>query len=138
MKKSIVCISILVSVVLLVGASLTDSYAGTSNEIATKSNNRQAMPKVDKNAVAIASAITGPISGRFRAGEHEVMITKQTKIYKNGKGMIDQGTFLSNAPVYIIGIARDGVVYAQLVIVSDSKESVKGGPVRKLGPDEPR
>jgi hypothetical protein len=52
--------------------------------------------------------------------------------------MIDQGTFLSKAPVYIIGVVRDGVVYAQLVIVSDSKKSVRGGPVRMLGPDEPR
>lgn len=138
MKKSIVCISVLVSVVLLVGVSLTDSYAGTSNEIATKRNNSKAMPKMDKNAVAIASTVTGPLKGSFRAGDYEVMITKQTKIYKNGKGMIDQGTFLSNAPVYIIGVARDGVVYAQLVIVSDSKKSVRGGPVRMLGPDEPR
>jgi hypothetical protein len=51
--------------------------------------------------------------------------------------MIDTGTFLTNAPVYVIGVQRDGVVYAQLVIVSDSKNPVKGGPVRKLGPDEP-
>jgi hypothetical protein len=138
MKKSIICISVLVSVVLLVGASLTDSYAGTSNEIATKRDNWQSKPKADKNAVTIASTVSGPISGRVRAGKYEVMITKRTTIYKNGKGMIDQGTYLSNAPVYIVGVARDGVVYAQLVIVSDSKNSVKGGQVRKLGSDEPR
>jgi hypothetical protein len=136
MKKNIVCISILVSLVLLVGASLTDSYAGAANEIATKRQSWKSMPTVDKNSVAIASTHSGPISGRFRAGEHEVMITKHTSIYKNGKGMIDRGTFLSNAPVYIIGVAKDGVVYAQLVIVSDSKESVRGGTVRKLGPNE--
>lgn len=138
MKKNIVCISIFVSVVLLVGASLTDSYAGTANEFAAKRHNWKSTPTVDKNSVAIASTFSGSISGRFRAGDYEVMITKHTSIYKNGKGMIDQGTFLSNAPVYVIGVLKDGVVYAQLVIVSDSKETVKGGPVRKLSPDEPR
>jgi hypothetical protein len=137
MKKSIVCISTLVSVVLLVGVSLTSSYADTSNDFATKRHNSRAMPKMDKNAVAIAGTFSGSLSGRFRTGDHVVMITKQTAIYKSGKGLIDQGTFLSKAPVYIIGVARDGVVYAKLVIVSDSMQSVTGGSVRKLSPDEP-
>jgi hypothetical protein len=94
-------------------------------------------PKDTKGAVAIAGVVSGSLSGRFRAGGYEVIVTKHTRVYKNGKGKIDQGTFLANAPVYIIGIARDGVVHAQLVIVSDSKKPVEGGPVRVLAPDEP-
>jgi hypothetical protein len=51
--------------------------------------------------------------------------------------MLDRGTFLSNAPVYIIGVAKDGVVHANLVVVSDPKTSDRGGRVRVVGSDEP-
>jgi len=138
MKKSILYISAIACVVLLVGASLTDSHAGTSNEIATKRIDSKSAPKDQKDTVAITGVVSGTLKGRFRAGNHEVMVTKHTRVYKNGRGLIDPGTFLSNAPVYIIGVARDGVVYAQLVIVSDSKTSVEGGKVRRIGRDEPR
>jgi hypothetical protein len=137
MRKIIICISTLVCVVLLFGASLTDSYAGTSNEIATKRMDPKNAPKDAKDTVAISGTVSGSLQGRIRASGREVMITKRTKIYKNGMGMIDQGTFLSKAPVYIIGVVRDGVVYAQFVIVSDEKKTDKGGSVRRLSPDEP-
>jgi len=128
----------MVCVVLLGGASLTDSYAGTSNEIVTNRIDSKSAPKDQKDSVAITGTVSGSLTGGFRVGNREVMVTNRTRVYKNGEGLIDRGRFLSNAPVYIIGVARDGVVYAKLVIVSDSKTSVRGGPVRRIGRDEPR
>jgi hypothetical protein len=122
---------------LLVGFTLTDGHAGTSNNFSAKPFDSKTGPTVAKGVVAITGTVSGSLSGRSRIGDHEVMVSKHTSVYKNGEGMIDTGTFLTNAPVYVIGVQRDGVVYAQLVIVSDSKNPVKGGPVRKLGPDEP-
>jgi hypothetical protein len=138
MKKSILCISATVCVVLLGGASLTDSYAGTSNEIVTNRIDSKSAPKDQKDTVAITGTVSGSLTGRFRAGNYEVVVTNHTSVYKNGMGLIDPGTFLSKAPVYIIGVARDGVVYAKLVIVSDSKKPERGGPARRIGADEPR
>jgi hypothetical protein len=137
MKKSIFCISVLTCVVLLVGFTLTDGHAGTSNDFSGKPFDYKTGPKVSKDVVVVTGTVSGSLDGRLRLGNREVMVSEHTGVYKNGKGMIDTGTFLTKAPVYIIGVLRDGVVYAQLVIVSDSKKPVKGGPVRKLGPDEP-
>jgi hypothetical protein len=137
MKRNILCISILVFAVLFIGSSLTDSYAGTADDRAVKNRDSKAKPKMDKNAVVVTGTVTGPLQGRVRTGDRDVMITKQTRIYKPGKGMLDRGTFLSNAPVYIIGVAKDGVVHANLVVVSDPKTSDRGGRVRVVGSDEP-
>jgi hypothetical protein len=128
----------MVCVVLLGGASLTDCYAGTSNEIVTKRIDSKSAPIDQKDTVAIASTVSGSLNGQFRAGKYQVRVTDRTKVYQTGRGMIDTGAFLSNAPVYIIGVARNGVVHARLVIVSDSKKAERGGPVRVIGPDEPR
>lgn len=138
MRKITLCTSVSFCVVFLVGALLTDAFAGVSKGSANRGQAGKYAPRDSKDAVAIAGTVSGSLRGRQRIGGRDVMITEHTNVYKTGEGMIDRGRFLANAPVYVIGVAKDGVVYAQLVIVSDSKQPGKVEPVRVVGPDEPQ
>lgn len=132
MKRTILCISALVSVVLLTAGLPDAGQAGTlKNPVRTSGG-----PVVSKNTVIVTGTISGSLQGRIQPGGRNVEITDQTRIYKNGKGSIEKGTYVAKAPVYVVGVKRDGKIYAVMIIVSDSRTDARGGEVRKLGPDE--
>jgi len=113
-----------------------DSQAGTSQDNERTWGDSKSGPTIAKNSVVITGTISGSLQGRIRPGGREVLITKQTRIYRTGKGSIRQGTFLAKSPVYVIGTMKNGTVYANMVVVSDPKTDERGGKVRKLGPNE--
>jgi hypothetical protein len=122
---------------LLIAVVTNDGVAGTSKQIVKDGNGKIKGPHQGKNTVTITGTVSGSLQGRIRVANRDVVITKQTRIYRTGKGLVDQGTLVTRSPVYVIGMTRDGTTYATLVIVSDPKVSSKGGPVRVLDPDEP-
>jgi hypothetical protein len=134
MKKGIFGICVLALVVLLAGVVYDDGSANTNDRAVRKGG--KALE--NKDVVTIAGTVSGSLQGRIRVGARDVEITKQTRIYKTGKGSIDYGSIVRNAPVYIYGVKGEKGTYARLVIVSDSKERKDGGAVRKLDPNEPR
>ena len=137
MKRIIISICAVALVGLLIAVVTNDGVAGTSKQMVRDGNRTIKGPHQGKNTVTIAGTISGTLQGRIRVADREVVITKQTRIYRTGKGLIDQGTLVTRSPVYVIGTTRDGTTYATLIIVSDPKVSSKGGPVRVLDPDEP-
>lgn len=139
MNRNIFCICTLVSAVLLAAVLPVDGYAGTSQgKVKSLSNSKAAPPVVGKNTIVVSGVVSGSLQGRIRpSGGREVVITKRTRIYRTGMGSIDQGTYLSSSPVYVIGVVKRGVVYANMIIVSDPKKNEPGGKVRKLGANEP-
>jgi hypothetical protein len=137
MKRNIVFISALVSVVLLTVGLPVAGQAGTSDNSKTTRDKSGSRPMIAKNSVVVNGTISGSLQGRIKIGGRDVEITDQTRIYKNGKGSIDRGTYVVKAPVYVVGTMRDGKIYAVMVVVSDSRTNDTGGKVRKLSPDEP-
>ncbi len=137
MKRIIISICAVVLVGLLIAVVTNDGVAGTSKQMVRDGNGTIKGPHQGKNTVTITGTVSGSLQGRIRVADREVVITKRTRIYRTGKGLIDQGTLVTRSPVYVIGTTRNGTTYATLVIVSDPKVSSKGGPVRALDPDEP-
>lgn len=137
MKKIISSICAVVLMGLLIAVVTNDGVAGTSKQMVRDGNGTIKGPHQGKNTVTIAGTISGTLQGRIRVAGRDVVITKQTRIYRTGKGLIDHGTLVTRSPVYVIGTTRDGTTYATLIIVSDPKVSSRGGPVRVLDPDEP-
>ncbi len=138
MKRNILCICALVSAVLLTSGLPTAGQAGSSRDNSKTRSKSGSGPMIAKNSVVVTGTISGSLQGRIRpSGGREVMITDQTRIYKTGKGSIKRGTYVVKAPVYVIGVERDGKIHAVMIIVSDSRTNDTGGKVRKLSPDEP-
>lgn len=136
MNRNILGIYAIVLAVLLAGIVTDDGVAGTSDKAVKKGTGSFSRPEA-RTAVTVAGTLSGSLQGQIRLSGREVVITKQTRIYRTGKGLIKYGSLVTNSPVYVIGDSRDGVTYARLVVVSDRKERKKGGEVRKLSPDEP-
>ena len=136
MKRIIISICAVALVGLLIAVVTNDGVAGTSKQMVRDGNGTIKGPHQGKNTVTIAGTISGTLQGRIRVADREVVITKQTRIYRTGKGLIDQGTLVTRTPVYVIGTTRNGTTYATLIIVSDPRVSSKGGPVRVLDPSE--
>jgi len=137
MKRNILCICALVSAVLLTSGLPDVGQAGTSQDNEKTRDKSGSGPMISKNSVVVSGTISGSLQGRIRTGGREVVITDQTRIYKTGKGSIKQGTYVLKAPVYIVGVERNGRVHAVMIIVSDSRTNDTGGKVRKLSPNEP-
>jgi hypothetical protein len=138
MSRNTLCICALVSAVLLTAGLPVDGYAGTSHGKLKSMSDSKATPFVGKNTIVVSGVVSGSLQGRIRPTRgREVVITEQTRIYKTGKGPISRGTYLANSPVYIVGVVKRGVVYADMIIVSDPKKDERGGKVRKLGAKEP-
>jgi hypothetical protein len=137
MKRNILSISALVSVVLLAVSLPVAGQAGTSQDSKKTTGKTRSGPVVSPNSVVVTGTISGSLQGRIKPGGRTVEITDQTRIYKNGKGAIERGTYVVKAPVYVVGVKRDGKIYAVMIIVSDSRTDNRGGKVRKVGPDEP-
>ncbi len=137
MKRNILCICALVSAVLLTSGLPTVGQAGTSQDNEKTRGKSGSGPMIAKNSVVVTGTISGSLQGRIRPGGRDVVITDQTRIYKTGKGSIKRGTYVVKAPVYVVGVERDGKIHAVMIIVSDSRTNDTGGKVRKLSPDEP-
>ena len=137
MKRNILCICALVSAVLLTSGLPAVGQAGTSRDNEKTTGKSRSGPMISKNSVVVSGTISGSLQGRIRPGGREVVITDRTRIYKTGKGSIKQGTYVVKAPVYVVGVERDGRIHAVMIIVSDSRTNDTGGKVRKLSPDEP-
>jgi hypothetical protein len=137
MKRNILCICALVSAVLLTSGLPAVGQAGTSRDNEKTTGKSGSGPMISKNSVVVSGTISGSLQGRIRTGGREVVITDQTRIYKTGKGSIKRGTYVLKAPVYIVGVERNGRVHAVMIVVSDSRTNDTGGKVRKLSPDEP-
>ncbi len=137
MKRIIISICAVALVGLLIAVVTNDGVAGTSKQMVRDGNGTIKGPHQGKNTVTITGTVSGALQGRIRVADRDVVITKQTRIYRTGKGLIDRGTLVRRSPVYVIGTTRDGTTYATLIIVSDPKVSSRGGPVRVLDPDEP-
>lgn len=136
MNRNILGICAIVLAVLLTGIFTDDGVAGTSDRAAKKGSGSFALPEAQKS-ITVSGTLSGSLQGRIQLSGREVVITKQTRIYRTGKGLISYGSLVTDSPVHVIGLARDGVTYARLVVVSDRKERKKGGAVRKISPDEP-
>ena len=137
MKRNILCICALVSAVLLTSGLPDVGQAGTSRDNEKTRDKSGSGPMISKNSVVVSGTISGSLQGRIRTGGREVVITDQTRIYKTGKGSIKRGTYVVKAPVYIVGVERNGRVHAVMIVVSDSRTNDTGGKVRKLSPNEP-
>lgn len=132
MKKSILCICSLLLVATLAG----QGFAETRERTVTRGRDSME-PWQSNDAVTVSGTVHGSLQGVVRVGGREVVITKQTRIYKTGRGSIDQGTMVTNTPVYVMGVVRNGKTYARLVIVSDRKSQERSGVVRVIPPGEP-
>jgi hypothetical protein len=86
-------------------------------------------------SVTVVGTYTGALTGNVRVGSREVVISKQTRIYKTDRGMLRGGARVVDSPVYIICKKQRGKLLAQLVIVSNTRISGQKGDAGVLSPD---
>ena len=123
-------------VTLLAAAVFADSYARVSSRRSIKGTDYSiANPRAQKT-VTFSGITSGTLRGQIRAGNHDFVITKDTRIYKAGEGALEVGTFIVDTPVYAVCIKKNNVAYAKLVIVSNRRSS-GDGVAGTLDPDEP-
>jgi hypothetical protein len=131
MKKYTLVVFAVAFAILLAGFVVDDSFAERSKRLKKEHDPRT------NNVVTMSGMVTGTLRGSIRVNRNEIILTKDTSIYRTGKGMIRQGSYVRETPVYVIGYTEEGRTYATMLIVSDPKNNGKGGPVRILDPDEP-
>lgn len=135
MKRKYFGICVLLVSILLTSAAVYDGYAGDVERKVTRGGAN--FGKMLKNGVTAAGDFSGSLRGQIRVGNHQFVITKDTRIYKTGKGLIDRGKHFSNAAIYVSGIQKKNVNYARIVIVTDKKSgSGNGSGAGELKRDE--
>ena len=107
MNRNILSICAFVLAVLLAGIVTDDGVAGTSDKAVKKGAGSFSRPEA-RTAVTVAGTLNGSLQGQIRLSGREVVITKHTRIYRTGKGLIEYGSLVTNSPVYVIGDAREG------------------------------
>lgn len=131
MKKYVLSIFAMLLAIVLTGFVFDSSFAERSKRVWTEDGPRK------NNVVTMSGMVTGSLRGSIRVNRNEVILTEETRIYKTDKGMIRQGAYVRNTPVYVIGYSRDDRTYATLLILSDRKNERRGADVIVLDPDEP-
>ena len=120
---------------LIAGAFATDGIADGKDR---KSDQNKRMNR-SPNSFALSGVYSGSLKGTINLGGQEIVITRNTRVYKTGKGMVDHGRYLSNTPIYVTGKMKSDRGYARLVIVSD-RQSSSGGDgsegISEVGPDD--
>jgi len=143
MKSKILCIAAITTSILLAGAVLESRSAGAAKRAqrATTSSDHQAIAvRGVNNSVSVSGPFTGKLEGKIQVGDHEIVITKNTRIYQVGFGLVDVGTRVSDTSLYVSGVARKEATVAKLIIISnyDGGSNQDGGEAGELDSDEPR
>jgi len=127
--------TILFAAILMLSVSPGDRPFASPNAGGAGDDYSITKPRSQKTTT-ISGITRGTLEGRVRAGNSYFVITKDTRIFKNGQGPIEMGTFVVDTPVYAVCVVHKNVAYAKLVIVSDRRTSGKG-TAGILDPNEP-
>ncbi len=140
MKKITVCICVFVVSILLIGVLSDGSIAGTKNKARRGDGLKFSAPAI-KGSVVYSGMFSGEKKRKIHLNGQTIMITKNTRIFKTGEGLVEKGgIYVSNSQIYVAAVARKNGVYAKTIIVSDPVESatVEGKDAGVLDQDEPR
>lgn len=70
---------------------------------------------------AVAGTFTGTLYGSVSVGGRLVLITKKTTIFEAGSGAVERRVRVADAPVYITGKTRRGVLVADVVVINGGR-----------------
>ncbi len=143
MKSKILCTVAITISILLAGALLESGSAGDVKRAqrATTSSDHQAIAvRGAKDAVTVSGPFTGKLEGKIQVGDDQIVITKNTRIYQVGFGLVDVGTRVTDTSLYVSGVARKEATVAKLVIISsyNGGSNQDGGEAGELDSREPR
>jgi len=143
MKSKILCIAAITISILLAGAVLESRSAGAAKRAqgaATSSDHQAVAVRGVNHSVSVSGLFTGTLAGKIHVDDQEVVITKNTRIYKVGFGLVDVGTRVADTSLYVSGVARKEATVAKLIIISsyDGGSNQDGGEAGELDSREPR
>lgn len=127
MNKSFLGTSTLILVILTAGLVFDAGSAAASGRGSRKSSRTAIHNPGGKGRIAVAGIVSGSLEGRVKVGNTEVLITKETRLYKSGKGAVKRGDFVVKTPIYVTCERKNGVNYAKLVVIAAGQASDRGG-----------
>ena len=86
----------------------------------------------------MSSIYSGTLQGTIRVAGRDIVITKKTRIFEVGKGLVDFGILVTDSPIYVSAAKRGDAFYARSVIVSHRTRDGEQGKTGVLDPGEPR
>ena len=143
MKRKILCTAAITISILLAGAVLESGSAGAAERAqraATSSDHQAIAIRGVNNGVSVAGLFTGTLEGKIQVGDRQIVITKNTRIYEVGFGLVDVGTRVADTSLYVSGVERKEATVAKLIIISsyNGGSNQDGGEAGELDSREPR
>jgi hypothetical protein len=121
----------LVTGILLASLLATLAPAGAA---AAGNNDRPRQPRELKRTgddFAVAGTFTGTLDGSVTVGGRTVLITEKTTVFEAGTGAAKRRVRLTDAPVYITGKMRRGVLVASVVVITGGKSPGRSTPLTR-------
>jgi hypothetical protein len=112
LRKQLFCI-IAAALVASTGFIAVVAKADTNKKIRVKKS----------SGSSISALYTGVLQGKIKVGGQDVLITKKTTIYQTGDTRRHTPRSVVKKAVYVSGKMRNGVLVAQIVLVSDKNKS---------------
>jgi hypothetical protein len=91
-----------------------------------------------KNAFTVSGIFSGSLQGKIRMGDREFVITKHTRIFKMGKGLVGYGTLVTGTPIYVSARVSGKDAHATSVIITSVRRGSDDGgeKVGVVGPED--
>jgi hypothetical protein len=138
MRKSTICICAFAVSILLVGGFADDGFASASQQKERKGDGLTFAAPAVKNAFTVSGMFTGSLQGKIRVGNREIVITKQTRIFKTGKGLVDYGTLVTGLPIHVSARVGGKDARATSVIITSVRRGGDDGSSQTgtVGPED--